>query len=750
MRINTTLVSDFETFKKLQEHSVSSAFSILTLDTETDGVNECTANLYGVSLCYSPFKTFYIPIRKQGGDKWWSLEQEDEIRDWVISECKRLKLIGHNLIYDVLVLERNWGYDLTPHIYSDTILLKHMVDEERPFALKEIAVKYLGSESDNAQKELYANIEKNGGLTTQKNMEMFKADTEVLAVYACHDVSLTRQLFDIFEERLFEEDLGKLFYEDEVMPLYREVTIPMKRRGFPVDVAHFDKLLSDITTDINSLEDKVQMQLKTLSAPFCTELLKKEYPCKNKGTFPKVLAEVIGFELPLKDGKITLARKEIDKLIPQTEQHKNFIAWIKDDKTIPLDDKLIRQVQELRFYKDNCDSKYIFNLQSNNHLKWLFFEKLKETPLSFTDETNQPQVDEDFLDSIDGKHAWLEDLVTYKKLIKLKSTYIEGILSRHTDGIIHTSMLQFGTTSGRYASRNPNLNNLPAQVKPGSLVARYTNAIRQGMVAPKGYKMVGSDFNSLEPHIAAYASQDPELMDIFVKGKDFYSAIGARQFNIDDATLYKDDSANSFAVKYKDLRDKIKTYALAAFYGASPFQIAYILKCDIQEATSLLEGYFDAYPMVRDFIDKSHRSATIQGHVQTKFGRIRHLPKVKRLHKLHGERLLNWQWAKERGLTDVRGEYKNQLNNAVNFQIQGLAAHCLNRAMIKISRELKEKNLDAYICLAIHDEILVICKVGLENEVAGIVKHGMETCVDISPIKLGASPVIGNNYAECK
>lgn len=706
---DVNILQSWEDFKAVKEYSKQVNSKYCVVDLETDGVLEKTANIYGVAFCYNTTETFYIPIRNPQTHLLWTNDQLAEIKAFVAEQGKLRKLVGHNIIYDALVLKHNWGVDVVADIYSDTILLKHAIDENPPFGLKEIAVQHIGAHADKAQKDLLDNIKKNGGRTTKEHMEMFKADTEVLGTYACHDVGLTAILFEKFEARLHKEGLAKLFYEEEIMPVYREVVIPMKEEGFQVNLEHFQKLKSDIETELVLLEDKIYEQIKDDVRPFESQVVQDDLTISPRSAVGKMLLTY--------------------KIIPDASALATQLG--------------LRVAYD--FYCNKHKQKYVFNLNSTKHLSWLFYECFK-MPVEERTPSGAPKLSADVLEEMSTDHPIAKQIVEYKKLQKLLGTYVEGILDRQHAGVIYASMLLFGTTSGRFASRNPNLNNLPAAKGGDSRLSYFTNQIRKGFVAKPGHKIIGSDWESLEPHIAAFVSKDQGLIDIFVNGWDFYSAIGIKQFGITDATPHKDD----FGKKYKSLRSKVKTYSLAAFYGATSPRIAQVLGCDNKEAQELLDGYFKAYPGVKTFIDDTHLQVVETGIVKTQLGRIRHIPEAKQLFDAFGWNLLDWKWANKHGKKEQRSAFRNYLNNAVNFQIQGLAAHALNRAMLKMTREFKKHNVQAMCLLSVHDEVLVQASEAHVEQACRIVKQCMEDCIDLGQIKLKADPVVGNSYGEAK
>lgn len=730
------IIKTEEQFNKFVEFTNSNwnDIDIVAFDLETNGLDETSVIPWGVGLSFQEDEGYYLVLRDPDGNQ---VLNPQAVNKFVTHILNNKKWIAHNAIYDALVWGHHFKEDVVSTLHADTILMKHCLDEEPPFGLKEVSVLELGSWADKAQDELYESIIKNGGSTTKTNLEMYKADTDVLGRYCTWDVMLTYKLYNKFQGRLESEGLLKFFYEDEVMPLYREVTIPMKKRGVNLDV---DLLLDrkvKIKEVLLSLEDKVQTEIKDLIVDFEKEKLNQEFPVKKTGNFPKFLAQALG------EGDLeSLSKKSL-----KGKQHLATVQWLQSDDP-SLDSVLVDATQRLMFKSKYQEDRYVFNINSKNNLKWLFFDKLKEEVKGKTP-AGEPKVDDEFLESLKGRHSFINTLQEYNVLSKISGTYIDGMLERSVNNTLYTSFLQFGTTSGRFASRNPNLQNYPAPQKTGSITDEFVNSIRHAIKARPGYKLIGADFTSLEPHIAAYVSEDPGLIDIFVTGKDFYSAIAIKQFGLDKMSPFKDDK-NYLGELDKATRNKTKTYSLAAFYGAGGSRISQVLGCSIEEAEQLLKGYMEAFPGIKKFIERSHYSATKTGMIKTIFGRVRHLNRCKELHDLYGHELQNYFWARKRNLLQERKEYKNLLNNAVNFQIQGTAGNIMNRAMLLTARRLKENNLDAHIIMTIHDEQIIEVREDQAKVAANIIKESMENAVDLGKIKLKATPIIGNTYGDCK
>jgi DNA polymerase I-like protein with 3'-5' exonuclease and polymerase domains len=738
-QFDTYIVDSEDALDALKLHWLGTEGATLFLDLETNSANERKADIYGIGMCFNSTEAFYIPIRNNKTEILW--KDLDVIYGWIASLCQVNKLINHNIIYDVLVFEYNSGYDISQYIYSDTILMKHMIDENRPFGLKDVAVKYLGAWADKAQKALHDNIKANGGSATKENMEMWKADTDILGEYCCYDVLLTSLLYSLFSDILKKQNLESLFYDEEVMPLYKWVTIPMKRRGFPVDVTYFEKLKDTITVELNNLENVIQASLPDEAQAFIKSILDKKAPIKRTGNFPKFLVKQYGLSLPIRKGKETLARNAIAE---KNRQEPHWVwSWILGNEHNVQGELELLQAEY--FFSMHPDQRFVFNLNSNDHLGWLFFEHFMETPLSKTDGGDN-QCDDKFLDSIKDNHLIVALLIDYKKLKKLSSTYIEGVLERHIDGVIYTSLLQFGTTSGRYSSTDPNLQNIPrvkddeAELSP--LVLHYTNAIKRGFVSPVGYRIVNADYSQLEPRAFAEASGDKLLQAAFQRGEDLYGSIAVNVWNLDC-------KPNEVKKKYPEYRQKAKVIALAVVYGAEAGRISKLMNIPFMEAQEIIDSYLDSYPGLRLYMKKCDDAVCKDGYIATKFGRIRHIPEAKGIYKLHGYKLLDKRWAKHNGKDELRWKFKNFLNNSKNFPIQGVAAHTVNRAAIAIAKRFKECKIDGGLVMQVHDELTSIVREDQAEEAAKIVKYCMETTTKLS-VPLIADPVIATNWADSK
>ena len=764
---------------------------IIAFDLETDSANEKKARVIGLGVSGEIGTGYYAAFWKwnnatQQLERLISAEEEEKFV-WDLSRILiGKKLVTHNGVYDFTVMEDYYGIDLSSALYADTILMKHTVDEERPFGLKDIAVRLASkigfSEEEIANQEqmdLKESIVRNGGKTTKAQLDIYKGDVELIGLYCCMDVDLTLRLFHHFDKILKKEGSDAFFYKKEVMPLYKEVTIPMKMQGIKIDVEYFEKLEAELKSDIIRLSGEVFDLIREDIQPFVRETLDAKVNLTKTGKFAEELLRHSGLEVPVnaKTGKPTLAKGalkalsdanpdhpalkwllytqpfEIVEEMQQVVQSDGSIAIqmvevkkeIEDPNPPELDEETLYQVKKKIFVEKNPDNPEIFNLASNAHLRWLFFDKYNCKPKGVSRQTGLAKVDKDALHDYDHL-PFVPKLAELKKVEKLLATYVQPILEMHVNGWLYPAMLQFGTTSGRYSCAGGlNLQTLP----------RDDSRIKKGFVAPEGYKIVNADFSALEPRIFSWVSNDGGLKAVWHANLDLYSQIAIDVFGLSDVSADENDE-NYLKKKNPEYRQKTKIFTLAVPYGASAWRIAELMKVEPDEAKDIVRRYLDSYPELKTYMEVQEDNAKRFGLVKTKFGRIRHLPECKELWDtyhalLKNKKNMTEQLGQEMG-TEVYYKFRNLLNNAKNFPIQATAAHVCNAAMIKLSREFKNNDINGWIGLTIHDEITCIVKEEQAELAASLLKDAMENNditnqIDI-PIK--AEPLIGNNFSETK
>lgn len=751
---NYTIVTDNATYSQLEKHI--SSFEYFAFDTETTGLNVRKNKVIGLSVSGEIGTAFYLPLLT------WSTETQQLVPVWgrdkfeaILESLAKKDLLTWNGSYDAQIVKNDFGIDILPSILADVMLMKHTVDEEPDFALKKVAIA-LANEiglddmeiaANEEQLALKANVTANGGSTTKGNYEMYKADLEVMGPYAAADADLTLRLAQYYKHKLEQEGLEEFFYDKEPMPLYKEVTVKMEEKGIKLDLPLIERTRVAVVEEMARFEKSILGQLNAI--PEVTGWLKDKalgtFPPKAKGAFAQALCEKMGFELPrTAAGNFSLTEKNIKTLRPCKAS--GFLLGNSE-----LEPEVVAEISWKLFKENQLDE---ININSKQQLGQIVFGCLGIKPLTKT-EKGAPQFNDDLIQHLvtDKGIKWARDLSNYNKLVKILGTNIDRFLDEHEDGRFYPSFNQHRTISGRYGS---NLQQLPRPKEEGELdevVLKYINVIREFFIADEGRSFIDVDYESLEPHVFAHVSGDEGLKDIFRMGHDFYSTIAIKTEKMEGVSA--DKKAENYLGKVaKPKRQASKCYSLGVPYGMKGFALGKTLGVTTQEADALIEGYLSGFPDLRDWMESSEEQAQTLGFVQSEAGRKRHLPKVKELHRKHGNQLLDFMYRRKiqfkHGKEQVQSwymDYKNGLNNAKNFQIQSLSASIVNMAAIAINRKLIELGIDGWVALQLHDQLVVNVPVERQDECAKLVQDIMENNYKIS-IPLKAPAAIGRNLKE--
>ena len=657
-----------------------------------------------------------------------------------------------------------YGIDLLPHLHADTSLLVHTVKEEgafgygNPFGLKSIAImvqKEIGldveTEANEEQLALKDSIKANGGSTSKENYEIYKADLEILSKYAAADTDLTLRIYHHFYKILVKEELEKFFFEDEVMPVYREVTIPMERHGIKLDIPLLEEKRTSITKDLQEQSEAVVKELLKESKvkEWIIDQAIEAYPPKNKGMFAQRLLEQNNIELPKseKTGKFTINKAAVAAL--PASKIKDYLMTGDIDY---LNRDLIVKTS-LSLWKEDNDGQF-FNIQSKDQMGKIAFDVLGEKPISTTTK-GKPQFDEDMIQSISGKYAWAKHLRLYNKLTKIKTAYIDRFLDSAEDGRFYPYFKQNGTVSGRYGS---DMQQLPKPLEPGQdeeLIMGYTNTVRAFFICDEGTKLLDTDYASLEPRVFATVAGDQGLKDIFNNDLDFYSHIAIKTEKLEGVSAHT--KAPNFLKKVDPVkRQTAKAYSLGVPYGMSGYALAMSLGVDRKEGERLVEGYLDGFPELRKWRESSRKFVKENGYIKNKVGRIRHLPQAKEIYNALGDRLIDdWRFRKElerqygaEYATNLYRDYKNALNNCLNFQIQSYSASIVNRAALQINRKFRAEDIQGQVICQVHDQLVCQVKEKDVKRACEIVQDCMENTTKLEGVQLIAEPEVANNMRD--
>jgi DNA polymerase I-like protein with 3'-5' exonuclease and polymerase domains len=636
--------------------------------------------------------------------------------------------------------------------------MKHTLAEEGPFALKENAIIYakeIGLDSQDAanqeQLDLEENVKANGGKWLKTNKEMYKADLEVLYKYAIADTDITLRLFNYFETQLIEQNLYELFYKEEVMPLYKLVTIKMEHRGVHLDMPKLQQHLAEIEAELANSEGLVVKAIMETEEGgyFISDLLNEQFPIKPTGKVVQKFCEKLKLPLPrLASGKFQLNKKTLDIL--DAGPAKEFLQ---EGATLGFSLDFWHELQRELLLDSQS---YPINIGSKDQLGKIVFEYLNIEPLTKTP-SGKGQFNEDFVEHLAEKYgfAWAKELRVYNKLTKIKSSYYDRFMEKQENGIYYPTFKQHATTSARYGSDLQQLSRPIEEGSDDSRIVYFTNTLRALVIPKSGYAFIDDDYESLEPRVFADDAGDQALIDIFLNGEDFYSKVGIGAEKLEGVSA--DKKAPNFLKNVNPTaRQNAKAYALGIRYGMKDVKLSYTLNISKEEAQQIIDNYFDSFPGLKQAMDKYLTEVKRQGTVTSKFGRVRHLPRARQLYVKFGDAILDFKALPRLSykhkismdeLKSMRKEYNNLLNNALNFPIQSAAASLVNRAAIAMSKEFLAEGLDAWVSLQIHDQLVISSSSACIDRVKEIVQDCMENTNKLA-MPLVAKPEIAYNLKD--
>lgn len=350
------------------------------------------------------------------------------------------------------------------------------------------------------------------------------------------------------------------------------------------------------------------------------------------------------------------------------------------------------------------------NISSPRQVGILLFEKLKLSDKVKKSSRGNYPTDEETLNEVASAHPVVPEILEFRALKKLISTYIDALpgLINPKSGKVHTTFNQALTATGRLSSANPNLQNIPIRSERGKEIRKaFVPSDRDGAI-------VSADYSQIELRLMAHMSGDKSLIEDFNHGKDIHAATAAK--------IFKESIESVTRVQ----RSMAKTANFGIIYGISPFGLAQRMGISRSESKAIIEEYFNSYPGVKEYINNMISKAGKEGYVETVFGRRRYLPDI------------NSKNATVRGFNE---------RNAVNAPLQGSAADIIKLAMVELFKRFKKENIKSKIVLQVHDE-LIIDAIGTEVErVKEIVTDVMENVVKLS-VPLVAECGSGANWLE--
>ena len=350
-----------------------------------------------------------------------------------------------------------------------------------------------------------------------------------------------------------------------------------------------------------------------------------------------------------------------------------------------------------------------FNIASPKQVGEILFDKLKIVEKAKKTKTGQYVTSEEVLQQLKNKHEIVADILQHRGLKKLIGTYIDALpkLINPRTGHIHTSFNQTITATGRLSSSDPNLQNIPIRGEDGK-------EIRKAFIPEPGCLFFSADYSQIELRVMAHLSQDEHMIEVFREGKDLHAATAAN--------IYK----KPISEVTRDERTKSKRANFGIIYGITVFGLAERLDIPREEAKMLIDGYFDTFPQVHDYMEKSKEIARQQGYVTTLFGRRRYLPDIHSANSV------------------VRGFAER---NAINAPIQGTAADIIKVAMIRIYERFKKEGIRSKMILQVHDELNFSVYPEEKEQVEHIVLEEMQNAFHMA-VPLVADSGFGSNWLE--
>lgn len=350
-----------------------------------------------------------------------------------------------------------------------------------------------------------------------------------------------------------------------------------------------------------------------------------------------------------------------------------------------------------------------FNMNSPKQLGEILFEKLQLDPKAKKTKTGQYATSEDVLQKLASKHEIIKYILEYRTYQKLKSTYVDALPSQidKQDNRVHTNFSQTTAATGRLASVNPNLQNIPIRTLRGQ-------QIRGAFVSGEGKKIISADYSQIELRLIAEISGEDNMIKAFQDGEDIHASTAAKLFKIPLAEVSKTQ------------RSQAKTVNFGIIYGQGAFALAEQTGLSRTEAKQMIEAYFETYPKLKEYMAEQVNKARQLGYVETILGRKRHLKDINSNNFV------------------VRGHAER---NAVNAPVQGSAADIVKIAMIKIDRELEEQQLKTKMLLQVHDELVFESPVDEIESASKLIKTEMENALK-TQVPLLVEIGVGENWLE--
>lgn len=513
----------------------------------------------------------------------------------------------------------------------------------------------------------------------QKIGQNLKYDIKVLAKY---EVSVKGKLFDtMLAHYLINPDMRHNM--DVLSETYLNYT--------PVAIA-----------ELIGKKGKNQLNMREVSIEKQTEYAVEDADVtfQLKEHFEKELGEANTQKL-FDEIEVPLLRVLADMELEGINLDKDFLGSLSE----ALDSDILRLEKEI--YDEAGET---FNIASPKQLGDILFGKMKLIEKPKKTKTGQYSTAEDVLSFLAKDHKIIRDVMEYRGLAKLKSTYVDALPTQveSTTGRVHTDYMQTVAATGRLSSNNPNLQNIPIRTERG-------RQVRKAFVPrDKDYVLMAADYSQIELRIIASLSEEDNMIEAFKNGEDIHASTAARVFNVPLSEVTREQRSNA------------KTVNFGILYGVSAFGLSNQTDLSRTEAKDLIDVYYKTYPKLRNYISEQINFARENGYVQTVLGRRRYLSDINGSNQV------------------VRGAAER---NAVNAPIQGSAADIIKIAMINIHKKLETENYKSKMLLQVHDELVFDAYKPELEKLKTMVKHEMENAYKLT-VPLDVDLGVGENWLE--
>lgn len=504
--------------------------------------------------------------------------------------------------------------------------------------------------------------------------------------------------------------------------------VVLARHGLQMRPLTFDTMIAEWLTNpisrnlgLKSLAwvrlDRKMTQITDLIGKGKNQVTMADVPIPDASAYAAEDAEVV-FEL-LPDLKKELENCHAVSLMEEIEMPLVTVLADMEMTGISLDTdflaKMSAEVQERMLALEDRVHKTVgepFNLNSTQQLSNALFDRLRLAPPDRTRRTasGHYSTSADVLEAMRGKHPVVDSILEYRELSKLKSTYIDAlplqVLSQ--TGRLHTCYNQAGAITGRIASADPNLQNIPIRSELG-------RRVRKAFIAQPGHKLISVDYSQVELRIAAHMSNDEAMLSAFRAGYDIHAATAAAIYKVPIEKVSKEQ------------RRRAKGINFGLIYGMSAFGLTRYTDLTLAESEDFMEEYFRQFPGIKGYLDGIRRIASTQGYVETLLGRRRYFP----------------------GLMDPKNytTRNREEREAINAPIQGTAADIMKIAMLRVPDAIKDAGLSGHMLLQVHDELVIESPDDEVERTAEIVRQVMENAYPISA-GLKADARCGRNWDD--